>query len=396
MATPVKKEKLQTFYRDFCISFVGGLQALNLYPADHPETKKKVGNVFQRLRTYFNQRPHLTLLVYDGDIVVENVPLPELGKSLKQFIQRMEAMKFHRLVFQRGLSSDELILFLQALLRFMKKPAQALEVMEKNQKRMPHILASPLPADSEPQQSYEELSSTLSAARKSVLSFSDELRTLYTDIEGRLSDSKVSMAKKTSDNIYETNVSGQVSLKVLIYRPSTDDDLYTHAINVCALSMALARETELEQSIVKEVGLAGLLHDIGLHVSSGQPLSETAAIPLNEKKRQWDHPIRGAGILLASPGIPSLVPLAAYEHHIHYDGGGYPKQKRPRDLNMASMIIGIADRYDNLRRNRPGQEAMSLTDTMNWMDQRIGAHFHPVLFKKFRGLVKAQAKDEIA
>jgi len=219
---------------------------------------------------------------------------------------------------------------------------------------------------------------------------------LYTDIEGPLSDTKVSMAKKIIETIYEMHMGGQIPLKVLIYRPSTDDDPHTHAINVCALSMSLARETELEQSIVKEVGLAGLLHDIGLHVSFRQPLLETAAIPLDEKKRQWDHPIRGAGILLASSGIPSLVPLAAYEHHIHYDGEGYPKQKRPRDLNMASMIIGITDRYDNLRRNRPGRNAMSLTDTMNWMDQRIGSHFHPVLFKKFRGLVKAQAKDEIA
>lgn len=396
MARPVKKEKLRTFYRNFCISFVGGLQALNLYPADHPETKKKVDNVFQRLRTYFNQQPALTLLVYDGDIVVENVPLPELGKSLKQFIHRMEAMKFHRLVFQRGLSSDELILFLQAMLGLMKKPAQALEVIEKNQKRMPHILASPLPSDSEPQFSHhEELPGTLRAAHESVLSFSDRLRTLYTDIEGPLSDTKVAMAKKTSETICEMQMSGQISLKVLIYRPNTDDDPYTHAVNVCALSISLARESELEQSIIKEVGLAGLLHDIGLHLPSRRSLSDSAAISLDKKRREWDHPIRGAGILLASPGIPSLVPLAAYEHHIHYDGGGYPKQKRPRDLNMASMIIGITDRYDNLRRNRPGRKAMSLTDSMNWMDQRIGSHFHPVLFKKFRGIVKAQAKDEI-
>jgi putative nucleotidyltransferase with HDIG domain len=395
MAKPVKKEKLRSFYRDFCISFVGGLQALNLYPADHPETKKKVDNVFHRLRTYFNREPTLTLLVYDGEMVVENVPLPELGKSLKQFIRRMEAMKFHRLVFKRGLSSDELILFLQAMLRLMKKPAQALEVMEKNQKKMPHILTSPLPSDSEPQLSHEELSGTLRAAHESVLSFSDQLKTLYTDIEGPLSDTKVSMAKKTNETIYEMHMSGRISLKVLIYRPSTGDDTYTHTINVSALSMALAKEIGLEHSIVKEVGLAGLFHDIGLHLPSRKSLSDSAAIPLDYKKREWDHPIRGAGILLASPGIPSLVPLAAYEHHIHYDGGGYPKQKRPRDLNMASMIIGITDRYDNLRRNSPGRKAMSLTESMNWMDQRIGSHFHPVLFKKFRGIVKAQAKDEI-
>jgi HD-GYP domain-containing protein (c-di-GMP phosphodiesterase class II) len=395
MATQVKIEKLRSFYRNFCISFVGSVQALNLYPPDHPGTKKKVSNVFQHLRKYFNQRPTLTLLVYDGDVIVENFPLPELSKVLTQFIQHMQAMKFHRLVFLRGLSSDELLLFLQSLLRCTKKPAQALEVMEKNQKKLPHILASPLPADSEAQLSYEDLSDTLRTARKSILSFSDKLKTLYTDIEGSLSETKVAMAKETTKTIYEMNMAGQIPLKVLIYRRSTDDDPYTHAINVCALSMALAREIELGKSVVKEVGLAGLFHDIGLHLSSPKSLSEAGAIPLYEKKRQWKHPIRGARILLATPGIPSLVPLASYEHHIHYDGGGYPKQKRPGDLNLASMIIGITDRYDNLRRNRPGRDAMSLTSTMNWMDRRLGSHFHPILFKKFRGLVKAQAKDEV-
>jgi HD-GYP domain-containing protein (c-di-GMP phosphodiesterase class II) len=93
--------------------------------------------------------------------------------------------------------------------------------------------------------------------------------------------------------------------------------------------------------------------------------------------------------------MPDLVPLVAYEHHLHYDGGGYPKQERPRQLNLASIITCITNTYDNLRRNRPEQNALSLTDTLNWMDRQMGTHFHPLLLKQFRALVKAQAQEEL-
>jgi HD-GYP domain-containing protein (c-di-GMP phosphodiesterase class II) len=113
---------------------------------------------------------------------------------------------------------------------------------------------------------------------------------------------------------------------------------------------------------------------------------------LDKKKRQWEHPIRGAEILMATPGLPDLPPIVCYEHHLHFNGGGYPKQKRPRDLNLASMITFIMDTYDQLRRNRPGRDALSLSDTLNWMDSKAGTLFHPLLLKRFRALVKAQAE----
>ncbi|MBU2497535.1 MAG: hypothetical protein KKE57_01415, partial [Proteobacteria bacterium] len=66
-----------------------------------------------------------------------------------------------------------------------------------------------------------------------------------------------------------------------------------------------------------------------------------------------------------------------------------------RNLNMASMITCIANAYDNLRRNTPEQEALSLTDALNWMDRRLAVDFHPLLLKKFRELVKGQATEDV-
>lgn len=374
---------------------MGSLRALSLYPPEHPETKKRIGNIYQRLTTFLKQRPHITILVVNGEMVIENIPLPELSKTLAQFIQRMEDMKFQRLVFKKDLSSDELILFLQLLIQLMKKPENAMAVMSENQGKFSHIIAGALPTEVGPQISYDELFGALQAARQSVLSFSGQLKDLFEDIKGPLSSQQLSLAKETTETIYSMNTKGDIPLKVLIYRRSADSDPYIHAINVCAFSMALAREIELKDSMIEDIGLGALLHDIGLHVLPSKSESQNSTGTLEEQANWRGHPQRGAEVLLATQGIPDLVPMVAYEHHIHYDGGGYPKEIKHRDLTLASMITCITDSYDNLRRDVPGQHALTLTQAIDWMDRRFGTQFHPLLFKKFRAMVKAQAKEEI-
>lgn len=390
-----QKEKIQAFYRDLCTGFVGSLRALSLYPPDHPEAKKRLGNIYQRLVAFLKQRPDITILVINGEVVIENIPLPELSKTLVQFINKMEEMKFQRLAFKKDLSLAEFISFLQFLLRLMKKPENAANMMFENHGKFPHIIAGALPVGPGAQISYDELSGALQAARQSVISFSVQLKDLFEDIKGPLSIQQLSLAKETTGTIFGMIIKGEVPLKVLIYRRSTDSDPYIHSFNVCAFSMALAMEIELKDSMIEELGLAALLHDIGLHVSGAGNGAANPAGTLEEQANWWGHPRRGAEILLATHGIPDMLPLVAYEHHIHYDGGGYPKEARHRDLNLASMITCITDSYDNLRRDSPNQHALSLTEAINWMDRRFGTQFHPLLFKKFRAMVKAQAKEEI-
>jgi HD-GYP domain-containing protein (c-di-GMP phosphodiesterase class II) len=395
MNTGTKDERLNKFYRDLCVSFVGSLRALSLYPEDHPETEKKVSGFFQRASKFLEKRSTLSLIFVGGEIVVENTPLPELSNTLSQFIGRMENMKLQRITFRRGLTKDEFIRFLKLLLPLLKNPSDADLIISKNQEALPHMLAGSLPYDTGAQLSHEELASALQTASQSALSFTGQLKDMFTDLEGPLSEAKVAVAKETTETVYRMVTTGEMPLKMLILRRSSDPDPYVHAINVSALSMGIAQMLELKEDAILEVGLAGLLHDIGLHASPSVSLTKTSTLTLDEKKLQYEHPMRGAEILLVSPGIPDLVPLVAYEHHLQYNGGGYPKQESPRQLNMASMITFITNSYDNLRRNRPKRKALSMTEAINWMDRKTGEIFHPILLKQFRALVKTQAQEDL-
>lgn len=393
MTAQAKDEKLHGFYRDLCVSFVGGLRALSLYPEDHPETEKKVSGFFQRVSKFLEKRSSLSLICIGGEIVVENTPLPELSNTLTHFIGRMEDMKLQRITFRRGLTKEEFIRFLKLLLPLLKNPSDADLIISKNQEALPHMLAGSLPYDTEPQLSHEEIASALQTASQSALSFTGQLKDMFTDLEGPLSEAKVAVAKETTETIYRMVTTGEMPLKMLILRRSSDPDPYIHAVNVSALSMGIAQMLELKEDTTLEVGLAGLLHDIGLHSSPSVSLTKTSTLTLDEKKLQYEHPIRGAEILLSSPGMPDLVPIVAYEHHLQYNSGGYPKQESPRQLNMASMITFITNSYDNLRRSRPKRKALSLTEAINWMDRKAGEIFHPLILKQFRALVKAQAQE---
>ena len=395
MTAQAKDKKLYGFYRDLCVSFVGGLRALSIYPEDHPETENKVRGFFQRVSKFLEQRSSLSLIFIGGEVVVENTPLPELSNTLAQFIGRMEDMKLQRIVFRRGLAKEEFIRFLKLLLPLLKNPSDADLIISKNQEALPHMLAGSLPYDTGPQLSHEEIASALQTASQSALSFTGQLKDMFTDLEGPLSETKVTKAKEITETVYRLVATGEMPLKMLILRRSSDPDPYIHAINVSALSMALAQMLELKEETILEMGLAGLLHDIGLHSTPSISLTKTSTLTLDEKKLQYEHPIRGAEILLSSPGIPDLVPIVAYEHHLQYNGGGYPKQEGPRQLNMASMITFITNSYDNLRRNRPKRKALSLTHTINWMDRKAGEVFHPLLLKQFRTLVKTQAQEDL-
>jgi|GEM_PF-1024416 HD-GYP domain-containing protein (c-di-GMP phosphodiesterase class II) len=389
------KDKLREFYKEIVLALVAAVRSLSLYPPEHPESEKKLKSLFKRLDLYLSQHPTLTLLLLSQEVIVENMPFPELTDLLPKLLQRLEAIHLERLMFRQGLSEEELITFLQLLVPLLQDPKDGEIVLARNQESLPHLLAGRLPLESQPQVSYEQFVDVLKLARQSMLTFSAQLQELFSDVEGPLPSDKVSLAKGAVDTVQKMLKGKDLPLKILIFQRSSDPSPYVHALNVCAVSLGIAEQIGLEKEWIQQIGLGALLHDIGLYLSPSALLSTTAVITLDEKNRYWDHPVRGAELLLASPAIPELVPIIAYEHHLHYNGKGFPAQQRPRELNLGSMIALIADTYDNLRRDRPEQKALSMTETLNTMNQGAGKDFHPLLFKAFRDLVKAQAASII-
>jgi HD-GYP domain-containing protein (c-di-GMP phosphodiesterase class II) len=95
------------------------------------------------------------------------------------------------------------------------------------------------------------------------------------------------------------------------------------------------------------------------------------------------HVVDGAEILRRTPEMPILAPIVAFEHHLRIDGTGSPFGTRRPNLNVATMICGIADVYDAMRSQRAYQQAFPTDRILAVLKRNDGTQFDANLVRRF-------------
>ena len=147
-----------------------------------------------------------------------------------------------------------------------------------------------------------------------------------------------------------------------------DDYTFTHALNVCVLSSALARALRVSDEMVNTVAMAGLCHDLGKKEVPKEILNRKGPLEPESRLLIERHPFFGAQLLLEIPGVEStypLLPVVAYQHHMAANQSGYPRvqDRMPQySLHFMSLLVAVADVYDALRTVRPYRSAMTVAN----------------------------------
>jgi HD-GYP domain-containing protein (c-di-GMP phosphodiesterase class II) len=162
-----------------------------------------------------------------------------------------------------------------------------------------------------------------------------------------------------------------------------DDYTYTHSVNVSILTLAQAQSLNLPKSTLFEFAMAGLTHDVGKEVIPLSILNHPGDLTMEDFRTLQNHSLEGARILKKSPSIPFLCRIAAFEHQIKYNGGGYPQRRFPKESHMVSWLVTIADVFDALRSTRPYRPALSSERILSIMREGEGTTFHPTLLTRF-------------
>ena len=171
-----------------------------------------------------------------------------------------------------------------------------------------------------------------------------------------------------------------------------DYDEYTfhHSVNVSILSVALGQRLGMEKKTLMELGLVALFHDIGKTVIPNEILNKPGAFNEEDWKLMVHHPLFGVKIIFNMKGLDYSsvrAAIAAYEHHIHPDGSGYPGKKRLPDLDLFSRIVAIADQYDAMTSSRVyARTPLSPDAALALMVKRAGPQLDPLLMKFFVNL----------
>jgi HD-GYP domain-containing protein (c-di-GMP phosphodiesterase class II) len=147
--------------------------------------------------------------------------------------------------------------------------------------------------------------------------------------------------------------------------------------------MALAENVGCGKKDVREIGVAGLLHDIGKIRIPIDVLTKPGKLSDDEFVMIRRHPTEGARMIMKSDDGLDLAAVVAFEHHLMLDGGGYPTSHYGRAATFASQLVHVCDVFDALRTKRPYREAWETEAVLTYLVDRAGIEFDSTLVARF-------------
>jgi HD-GYP domain-containing protein (c-di-GMP phosphodiesterase class II) len=196
-------------------------------------------------------------------------------------------------------------------------------------------------------------------------------------------DDRQSVTSMTN-RILTATVSNRAGLIKLAELKGHDEYTFIHVTNVAILASALGEAVGLRADDLRGLTEAALLHDIGKWMLPKRILTKAGQLTDEERLAVQMHPITGAKILAASPGITNLSIVAAFEHHQRIDGRGYPQTARGRPPSLLSQIVHVADVFDALRSDRPYRAGLPVEKCLEIMERDSGQAFESALFEAFQ------------
>ncbi len=187
------------------------------------------------------------------------------------------------------------------------------------------------------------------------------------------------MAQHTVDHIVRT----PENLRYLIELMSTDYELYTHAVDVCILGIALGHRRGMNETGLHELGTGLLLHDVGKTEVDPSILRKEEPLTDEEAKLLGSHPARGA-LLAHERKLDAIGSLAVIrQHHEKCSGRGYPEGLSDREIHPMAKIAGLVNTFDGLTSNRPGRKAFLTYPAIRVMQEVMAEDYPNDLFREF-------------
>lgn len=174
------------------------------------------------------------------------------------------------------------------------------------------------------------------------------------------------VADEISDRI---DASPEIFLKVTRLK-TKDEGTYVHSLAVSALMMRLARLLDYEDGAVRELGVAGLLHDVGKLMVPNEILNKSGRLEAEERRLIRGHPEGGYRLLKKQGNVSKLVLDICRYHHEMLDGSGYPLGLDAGKLSPEIRLATVCDVFEALTSARPYKRAWSTRDALNWMFDR--------------------------
>lgn len=163
-----------------------------------------------------------------------------------------------------------------------------------------------------------------------------------------------------------------------------DAETGNHILRMAKYSRLIAEAIGLDKDRCHLIELAAPMHDIGKIGVPDSVLLKPGKLDPGEFNTMKRHPLIGYAILEdSSSQFLSLGAEIALGHHERYDGSGYPRGVKSRQIPLEARIVAVADVYDALVSDRPYKKAWTNERAMEYLLTSKGTHFDPQCVEAF-------------
>ncbi len=360
---------------DLVRRLAAAIRGAQLYAAGHPLVVRNVTALAETLALIHVSGASIAIGIVGDDLVVGDIPVPRAAENMGELMRRLQQSGVERIVIDRGVEAGEITRLVQTL-------ASADTTTLASLTGLPHIRVGKL-----------QVERRVDAAAGDVATF----QRLYQDavsVAGTLWDAAHSEGKPDPnaargmvDSLAQAVAQNRTALLALTALKNYDVYTFTHMVNVSILTMGQARGIGIDGSLLREFGLSALMHDIGKVRTPTEILNKPEKLDEREFEIMKRHTVDGAEILRRTPEMPTLAPIVAFEHHLRLDGSGYPNGVTRGQLNLGTMLCGIADVYDAMRSQRLYQEAFPTDRILAVLQRNDGTQFDQNLVRRFAQLI---------
>ena len=212
---------------------------------------------------------------------------------------------------------------------------------------------------------------------RSKVELSDSVKTrveegiqfIYSNTESKeLADATNNIASNLMNAINSTDA---IAVDISALKTS-DEYTFKHSVDVATMSMVLAKQQGLSQKQIYEIGVAGLLHDIGKTKIPLDILNKPARLTDEEFAVMKQHPVFGYRMIKDRDEFSNEICMAVLQHHEKMNSKGYPVGFPSDKITQYARILTIADIYDALVTERPYKSAFSQRDAVEMIMSMTG------------------------
>lgn len=353
------------------------MQTFYVYPAGHPKLKEGTQRVYELLKEVLAGRSDIVIGIIGEEVAVEKEIFFDLSKRFESLIRQLSNKGIEKIIFHRNVSADELILFLKALTEkgdSLDSYQQYLGLLGVKNIRIERVTQG------------ASSSGGTSSADGAAHEDPSGIDTVFNSFSNILKGEDVDFIKLqlTLNGFLDQAYQQKKLFKEAELLRSYDVSTFLHSVNVALLSMYFVSTLGYSREEILQVGIAGLLHDMGKIAVSLDIIQKPGMLTEEEYQKIKNHSQLGAKILLKYVNSLGMLPVVvALEHHVSYDLSGYPQLHFPIKPNVISSLVGICDFYDALRCRRSYKKEYAPEAIYEIMIQQKGKRFDPYLLDRF-------------